>query len=73
MDNQIIPTKTKKDLFGAWLNGFKSKAVVESVFSKKISIKVSSIELELPVYHLPDGQIYIGIMPPTPQELGYGC
>lgn len=37
-----------------------------------ISIKYQGTDIDLPVFHLPDGEIHIGFNPPTPRERGYG-
>lgn len=77
MDNQILTPRTRLDDWNQTVNFF--YGTLASLTAKKIYVKGTKTtgsvgtheSYELPVYHLPYGEIYIGHNPPTPRERGF--
>ena len=68
-DNQVTKTRGLSRLFKA----VEAPSVdLAMLLGKRVNIKDVSIDMDLPIYHLPDGKVHIGFNPPKPYEMGYG-
>lgn len=75
-DNQVNTDKAlgygEQTLYNLTLANSNVREILGKSGRKQIKVLARELDTDLPIYHLPDGEIHIGLRPPTPWERGFG-